>query len=384
MKAIDRMQFKTPTPIQQEAIPLALQGQDLIACAQTGTGKTAAFVIPLISKILEKKNSRALIVTPTRELALQVAEVVFQLTGFCTHIRSTSVIGGASMNKQFRDLSRNPSIVIGTPGRIVDHLKRQSLDLRTFDTIVLDEADRMFDMGFADSMNNIFNCLPQERQTLLFSATFSPQVSKLAQARLKMPKRITIGSIDRPVTRIEQIRVDVENSDKNEKLLEELYKCEGQVLVFVRTKHRTDRVAKFLDKADIRTASIHGGRTQSQRKNALEDFKAGDVKVLCATDVASRGIDISDIRTVFNFDLPETAEDYIHRIGRTARAGAEGKAISFVTREEERHWNYLVKERNGEKMNFPRGGKVAPFQKSQKKNHRPKEKRRFFKWKKAS
>ncbi len=368
-KAIERMQYKTPTPIQAAAIPVAFQNHDLIACAQTGTGKTVAFAIPIIARILENPKSRALVVTPTRELALQVADVIFHLTSFCRHIRSTAVIGGASMNRQINELRKNPAIVIGTPGRLVDHLRRRTINLKTFDSLVLDEADRMFDMGFAESMNQIFEAIPNTRQTLLFSATISPQVTKLARSQLRNPEKITIGSVDRPIAKIKQVRVDVNGKDKNPRILEEIQKREGQILIFVRTKQRTDRLAKHLKSEGIKTAAIHGGRTQSQRLQALEAFRSGDYRILCATDVASRGLDIPDIQTVFNFDLPETSEDYIHRIGRTARAGADGEAASFVTPEEIRHWNYLTKTQGGEKMNFQRGKKQ---QQPQKRGHKGK------------
>lgn len=368
-QAINQMQFKEPTPIQAAAIPLALKKRDLIATAQTGTGKTVAFAVPLIARILENPKSRALVVTPTRELANQVADVIYHLTAFCQQIRSTVIIGGASMNRQMRELQRKPSVVIGTPGRLVDHLTRRSLDFKFFDILVLDEADRMFDMGFADSMNQIFEAASDDRQTLLFSATFSPEVSKLARAQLKNPEKISIGSIDRPVEKIEQIRVSVDGQNKNERILQEIEKIEGQVLVFVRTKQRTERLARFLKDQKVPSTCIHGGRTQSQREKALEAFRSGEYQVLCATDVASRGLDIPLISTVFNFDLPENSEDYIHRIGRTARAGAEGKAVSFVTPEENRHWNYLTKAKDGEKMTFSRGGKHSGNKFRRQRNH---------------
>lgn len=356
-KALETMKFTAPTPIQAAAIPIAMQKRDIIACAQTGTGKTVAFSVPLIAKILENPNSRALVVTPTRELAVQVADVILKLTDFCQQINVTAVIGGASMNRQMRELRKDPQVIIGTPGRLVDHMNRRSIDFKKIDALVLDEADRMFDMGFADSMEQIFKAIANDRQTFLFSATMSPEVTKLATSRMRNPERVSIGSIDRPIAKIKQVRVDVQGKDKNPKILEEIEARAGQILVFVRTKQRTDRLAKYLKENKVKTASIHGGRTQSQREQALEAFRSGGYRVLCATDVASRGLDIPDIGTVFNFDLPETAEDYIHRIGRTARAGAEGEAVSFVTPEENRHWNYLVKAKDGQKMEFQRGGK---------------------------
>jgi len=337
------MSFKTPTPIQSASIPMALEGKDLLACAQTGTGKTAAFGIPMLAKILNGQIRRTLIVAPTRELACQIADVIDALAHFEPNMGISVLIGGASMNRQMSELKRFPPVVIGTPGRLCDHLNRRSLNLSEFDMVILDEADRMFDMGFAPAMNEIFRALPQKRQTLLFSATFSDEVVSLAKKQMQNPERISIGTVEKPIERIAQIKIDLTGDEKNERLLTEIENRKGQMIVFVRTKHRTDRLTRFLVGAGVKAAAIHGGRSQSQRQAALGGFRNGRFSVLVATDVASRGLDIPDIQTVFNFDLPEVGEDYIHRIGRTARAGAEGEAVSFVTPEEAKHWIYLSK-----------------------------------------
>jgi len=343
VKGLEKMSFKTPTPVQSAAIPMVLEGKDLLACAQTGTGKTAAFGIPMLAKMLVGTTKRVLIITPTRELACQIADVIDELAHFEPNLGISVLIGGASMNRQMSELRRTPPVVIGTPGRLVDHLERRSLDFSSFDMVILDEADRMFDMGFSVSMNEIFRNLPAKRQTLCFSATFSDEVVLLARKHMKSPERISIGSVEKPIEKISQLKIDVSGDEKNEKLLAEIEKRKGQMIVFVRTKHRTDRLTRFLLGAGIKAAAIHGGRSQPQRQAALNGFRTGRFSVLVATDVASRGLDIPDIQTVFNFDLPEVGEDYIHRIGRTARAGAEGEAVSFVTPEESRHWVYLSK-----------------------------------------
>lgn len=341
LKALEAKGFTAPTPVQAAAIPIALEDSDLVACAQTGTGKTAAFVIPILSKLMKSKSSRVLILTPTRELANQIWGVVYDLTRLLQEIRACVIIGGASFQRQVNDIRRNPRIVIGTPGRLIDHMQRRTIDFRSFDTIVLDEADRMFDMGFAEPMTQIFSSVSQERQTLLFSATLSPQVMKLAHGFMKNPKQVSVGSVEKVAAKIKESRLNVRGDQKNEKLFEEIQNRQGQMLVFVRTKIRTDRLTKFLNAKGAKVSAIHGGRTQGQREQALSRFRSGDFRVLVATDVASRGLDIPQIETVFNFDLPETREDYIHRIGRTGRAGAEGEAVSFVSPEENRHWGYL-------------------------------------------
>ncbi len=355
-KALGTLAFKTPTPIQNEAIPLIQNDKDLIACAQTGTGKTLAFALPLAVKVLEDSKSRALILAPTRELVNQIAQVFDQLLQYAGKIQGAILIGGAAMGRQIRELQHNPSIVIATPGRLLDHMQRRTIDLSQFNIVVLDEADRMFDMGFAEPVDKILNSLAAKRQSLLFSATLSKEVVALSRKYLKDPERVSVGAVEKPIAKIKQDSISVNGPDKNEALLKEIKtRGEGQRIVFVRTKIRADRLAKFLKTNAVKVSAIHGGRTQAQREDALSRFRNGEIAILVATDVASRGLDIPEIETVFNFDLPEKYEDYVHRIGRTARAGAEGEAISFVTPEEQRHWAYLMSGGKGTSK-LSRGG----------------------------
>jgi len=341
--ALKELKFSIPTPIQAKTIPIALTGVDLIGCAQTGTGKTAAFAIPSVVRANEKPGTKVLILTPTRELAEQIIEVIYKLTEFLPHMRMALLIGGASMNRQLRDLKQNPTFIVGTPGRVFDHLDRGTLNLTKVATVILDEADRMLDMGFAPQIDRIFKFLPRERQTLLFSATLPPHIMKLTARYLKNPERVAIGTIGKPISAIQQSSIEVNAGEKNQRILEELGTNSGTTLIFARTKMRTDRLSRFLEKNGISAEAIHGGRSQSQRRRALEAFRNGDTNILVATDVASRGLDIPHIETVINFDLPQSTEDYVHRIGRTARAGAKGAAISFVTPEERGFWKSLKK-----------------------------------------
>lgn len=354
-RALEALQFTTPTPIQASTIPVALKGRDIIGCAQTGTGKTAAFVLPVLNQMLESPAKRALVLAPTRELAVQIEKVIFDFTRFAKQIRTSLVIGGASMNTQFRTLRNDPSFVIATPGRLIDHMERGSIQLENFDIVILDEADRMLDMGFAPAIDVIFRSLPEERQTLLFSATLPPAILKLTSRFLKNPERVTVGSTEPNTDKIKMSHIQVIQTEKNDRILEEINKRSGTVLVFARTQIRTERLAKFLAKSGVRAGAIHGGRTQSQRLFALNQFRNGATPVLVATDVASRGLDIPQIELVVNYDLPQTREDFVHRVGRTARAGAEGEAISFVTPEEARHWRDVSGQGKGSSHDGQRG-----------------------------
>ncbi len=341
--ALRDMSFERPTPIQAQAIPVILARKDLIGCAQTGTGKTAAFGVPAVARLLAHPGKTALILVPTRELAAQVDEVIRKLIRHAPGIGTALLIGGVSMQPQLRQLQRRPRILIATPGRLIDHLQRRSVNLSQVEMLVLDEADRMLDMGFAPQLNQILRQLPVERQTLLFSATMPPEIEKLAMRYLRKPERVSIGAISRPVERIEQSVVQTTAQKKNDLLLDELNARQGSVLVFARTQVRTDRLARYLTEYGHSVARLHGGRTQGQRNSAVAGFKDGKFRILVATDIAARGIDISHIGHVINFDLPMVAEDYVHRIGRTARAGAEGKAVSFVTPEERLQWRAISK-----------------------------------------
>jgi superfamily II DNA/RNA helicase len=342
-RALSSMGFEKPTPIQAGAIPVALKGTDVLGCAQTGTGKTAAFSIPMISRLLDRPESGGLVLVPTRELAAQVQQVVLDLTRYTPELRPVLLIGGVSMDKQIRSLSRNPRLIIATPGRLVDHLQRRTANIKRIDTLVLDEADRMLDIGFAPQLKQILAHLPEKRHTMLFSATVPPSIEKLAQGYLKNPTRVTIGAPSTAKADITQEVMAVEHTKKNDTVLELLNQKEGSVLVFARTQSRADRLARWLGGYGIAVDRIHGGRTQGQRNRALDGFRSGAHRVLVATDIAARGIDIDHVAHVINYDLPQVAEDYIHRIGRTGRNGRKGQALSLVSREEKSLWKDIEK-----------------------------------------
>ncbi|OHB54514.1 MAG: hypothetical protein A2Y07_01520 [Planctomycetes bacterium GWF2_50_10] len=331
--------YNAPTEIQSQAIPAAIAGRDIIGCAQTGTGKTAAFVLPILHRLgqeqtTKKRVVRALIITPTRELALQIEKSVIGYGRF-THIRAVSVYGGASMENQVQSLRRGVDIVVATPGRLLDHMGRGSIDLRSVEVLVLDEADRMFDMGFIKDVRRIISAVPSRKQTLLFSATMSSEVKSLTAGIQKSPVMIQVGREFNPVETITQAVYKVQKEQKLDLLLHVINEHNMySVLVFSRTKHGADRISKRLEKAGIKSIAIHSGRTQGQRVRALEGFKAGKFQVMVATDIAARGIDVKGISHVINFDVPSIPEDYIHRIGRTGRAEASGDAITFVSSDE--------------------------------------------------
>lgn len=333
--------FEHPTPIQEQSLPHTLTGFDLMGCAQTGTGKTAAFTIPMITRLLEDEDSLALVLAPTRELAAQILDTLKKLTSHAKHLRHGLIIGGASFTEQVRMLRQRPRILVATPGRLVDHLKQKTVSLQNVKFLVLDEADRMFDMGFAPQINKIVAGIPPERQTLLFSATFNKDVKALALKSLRNPKEVFIGASSRPAAGVEQEIIETSQDKKFSILLEELNKREGTVLLFVGMKYRADRLAASLEEYGHTVARIHGGRSMGQRNGAIRDFRDQRVRILVATDIAARGLDIPHVAHVINFDLPKDPEDYIHRIGRTARAGAIGHALSFVTREEQDSWTSI-------------------------------------------
>lgn len=342
LQALQRIDFTTPTPIQAQAIPVALQGHDILASAQTGTGKTGAFGISLIARLMEDRDSSALILTPTRELASQINDALLAMIPV-PYIKTALLIGGESMPKQLKQLAFRPRLIIGTPGRVNDHLLRGSLNLRNAGFLVLDETDRMLDMGFGVQIDKILQHMPQKRQTLLFSATLPPEIVKLANKYQKNPQRIAVGSTTAPIAKIDQQTVYVNDGEKYTKLLEELEARSGSVIIFVKTKHGTQRMADKLAKAGFESDAIHGDLQQRRRDRVIQSFRDRKFRVLCATDVAARGLDISHIEHVINYDLPQVPEDYIHRIGRTARAGAEGQAVTFVTNADKIKWNAIQK-----------------------------------------
>ena len=331
--------FTAPTEIQSKAIPAAIAGKDIIGCAQTGTGKTAAFVLPILNRLSHeqagrRKVVRSLILTPTRELAVQIERAIRDYGRFL-HLRTLAVYGGVNINGQFSALRQGVDIVVATPGRLLDHMNRRTIELKHIDVLVLDEADRMFDMGFIKDVRRIISAVPTNRQTMLFSATVTPEISNLASGVQKSPVMIQIGRPRNPIETIKQHIYMVERDRKIGLLLHLLQNGQlSSVLVFSRTKHGADKINRHLERANIESVAIHSGRTQSQRQRALDGFKNGDYRVMVATDIAARGIDVTGISHVINFDVPGMPEDYIHRIGRTGRAEAMGDAITFVSSEE--------------------------------------------------
>lgn len=340
LKALDLEGYQQPTPIQQQAIPALLEGKDLLGCAQTGTGKTAAFAIPILQKLhatrlqQARPTVQALILTPTRELAIQIQES-FENYGKFTGLVSTVIFGGVSQQKQVESLRRGVDILVATPGRLLDLLQQRLLSLKDVKYFVLDEADRMLDMGFIHDVKRVLTQIPTQRQSLFFSATMAPEIKKLADAILKNPTYVEVTPVSSSAVTIDQYIYFVEKTHKL-RLLVHLVKQEAiqQSLVFTRTKHGADKVTKDLIKSGIAAAAIHGNKSQNARQRALQDFKDGAIRVLVATDIAARGIDFELLTHVINFDLPNIPETYVHRIGRTGRAGAPGTAFSFCNTEE--------------------------------------------------
>lgn len=337
LRAIEKKGYSEATPIQQKAIPLVLQGKDLLAGAQTGTGKTAGFTLPLLQQLQRKYPNtkhksypKILILTPTRELAAQVHESVRDYSSYL-NFRSTVVFGGVSINPQKQKLIRGVDIIIATPGRLLDHVQQRSVDLSRIETLVLDEADRMLQMGFIHDIRRVVKIIPKQRQTLLFSATFSSEIKRLAADFLNDPSEIQVTPENTTTERVSQVVYPVDKRRKRELLSQQIGENNWQqVLVFTRTKHGANRLATQLETDGISAAAIHGNKSQGARTKALADFKSGAVRVLVATDIAARGIDIHKLPHVVNYELPNSAEDYVHRIGRTARAGQTGGAISLV------------------------------------------------------
>jgi ATP-dependent RNA helicase RhlE len=334
LRAIDEQGYREATPIQQKAIPLVLEGRDVLAGAQTGTGKTAGFTLPLLQRLqasrTSRKQPRVLILTPTRELAAQVNESV---RNYGRHLpfKAAVIFGGVSINPQISQLRRGTDIVVATPGRLLDHAQQKTIDLSGIEILVLDEADRMLDMGFIRDIRRILALMPKKRQNLLFSATFSDEIRRLAADLLNQPTEIQAATRNKPADRVRQIVYPVDKQRKRELLSHRIGAGNWkQVLVFTRTKHGANRLADQLSRDGLKAAAIHGNKSQGARTRALADFKSGAVRVLVATDIAARGLDIDRLPHVVNYELPHVPEDYVHRIGRTARAGQEGHAVSLV------------------------------------------------------
>lgn len=329
LAAIDRLRFKEPTPIQRQSIPVGIEGKDIIAIAQTGTGKTLAFGIPMIQRLAQLKG-RGLVLVPTRELALQV-DSSLHAVGRSSHLRTSVLIGGASMHLQLQSLKREPRILVATPGRLLDHLEQRSVNLSDIEILVLDEADRMLDMGFAPQLEKILHYVPRRRQTMLFSATMPHEIVTLARKYMELPIHVEIAPSGTTAQNLVQEVFFVSREAKTPLLEVLLQRHHGPVLIFTRTKHGARKLARQIRGIGHVAAEIHSDRSLAQRRDALEGFKSGKYRVLVATDIAARGIDVTGIELVVNYDLPSNSEDYVHRIGRTGRAGREGHAVSFAT-----------------------------------------------------
>lgn len=334
LRAVKEQGYETPTPIQREAIPHILEGHDILAGAQTGTGKTAGFTLPMLQRLqygtVNRRRIRALVLTPTRELAAQVADSV-RCYGQHLPFRAAVVYGGVSINTQIAKLRKGVDVVIATPGRLLDHLQQGTIHLGAVECLVLDEADRMLDMGFIRDIRKIMKALPEKRQNLLFSATFSKEIRRLAADLLNSPTEISVATNGKPAEGIDQVVYHVDRQRKRELLSHTIGAQDWrQVLVFTRTKHGANRLAAQLESDGLNSAAIHGNKSQAARVRALQEFKTGKVRILVATDVAARGLDIERLPHVVNYELPHVPEDYVHRIGRTARAGHTGQAVSLV------------------------------------------------------
>ena len=385
LETLNAMKFSQPTPIQVEAIPPALEGKDILGSAQTGTGKTAAFGIPLISRLLANPQGLALVMTPTRELATQVLSQLRLMLGKSRNIKTALLIGGDSMSKQIRQIRDRPRIIVGTPGRINDHLDRGILKLKQADFLVLDETDRMLDAGFTVQIEKVMGFLAPKRQTLLFSATVSPNIARIAERYLKDPVRISVSTSSAPAPNIKQDTMRVSDGAKYTSLLDSLNDRDGSIIVFVKTKHGTEKMAKRLSKEGHSADAIHGDLKQNKRDRVIASFRNKKYRILVATDVAARGLDIPHIEHVINYDLPQCAEDYVHRIGRTARAGATGSALSFITPGDRAKWNAIERllnpgSKSGSKpkrsprkrtSNAGSRGDVVPFRRDKKKKWSP-------------
>ncbi len=370
-KSIELADFKNPTPIQKESIPLSLLGSDILGTAQTGTGKTLAFTIPMLNKLIKDKHAMALIICPTRELASQVMTNILKLNVREIGIANALLIGGESMQKQLRKLNKRARIIVGTPGRINDHLKRKSLELSKVNYLVLDETDRMLDMGFTPQIEQILKFIPKDHQTLLFSATLPDNILKISQKYLKNPERISVGSLSTPIEKIKQETFEITQDKKYHELINQLVERAGSILVFVKTKHGADKIVKRLKFDGHKADAIHGNLRQSKRDRVINSFRNGHSRILVATDVAARGLDIPVIKHVINYDLPQVPEDYIHRIGRTGRAGKDGSAFTFLTPGDRSMWNSISKLIN---PNFK-----SPHQKNKKKFQKERKDKRSFK-----
>ncbi|MDG1436801.1 MAG: DEAD/DEAH box helicase [Rickettsiaceae bacterium] len=367
---LEQLGFTTPTPIQEKSIPVALEGSDILGSAQTGTGKTLAFGVPLIANLMTNDRGTALVLLPTRELASQVLKSLAQFSSAKSKISTALLIGGEDMRRQITQLKSNPRLIVGTPGRINDHLTRGTLKLHNTNFLVLDEVDRMLDLGFGIQLDAIAKFLTSpKRQTLMFSATMPKNIQALSAKYLKNPVRITVGAEHKPTENLTQENVKLSESEKYPRLLEELDSREGSIIVFIKTKYAADSMAQKLRKLGHKANALHGDLRQNKRSQVIEGFRKQSYRILIATDVAARGLDIPHIQHVINHDLPQCPEDYIHRIGRTARAGATGNALNFLSSSDGSKWRAIQRlldpnakpddlgeRRGGRKRSGPRGG----------------------------
>ncbi|XTP68418.1 Superfamily II DNA and RNA helicase [Parelusimicrobium proximum] len=348
-RALNGMHITIPTEVQARVIPVALEGRDILATSKTGTGKTLAFLIPLFTHLKENEKSTALILAPTRELSQQIAEVVKNMFGPKNPYKAALIIGGADIHRQFAALREKPRLIIGTSGRIMEHMQRKTIDLSHTDFIVLDETDRMLDMGFVQDINYILSAVPKKRRMLLFSATMPASIEKLSKIYLTKPFRVTVGETHTAHELITQNHKRVELRDKLGVLTEELDNRKGTVLIFTKTKRKADVLARQLRDKGYESKALHSDLSQNQRKNVLQAFRDGKINILVATDIASRGLDIDHITNVINYDVPYTPEEYIHRVGRTGRAGREGWALTLVTEEDSKKWKAVCNMLAGKK-----------------------------------
>ena len=346
LEILKKIHYTVPTPIQYQSIPIAIQGKDIVGIAQTGTGKTLAFGIPMIQRLASSKGL-GLVLLPTRELALQI-DAELHKVGSSLGLRTAVLIGGVPIRPQIGSIQKNPHIIIATPGRLIDHLHQRTVNLKNVNVLILDEADRMLDMGFLPQITEVLRSVPRERQTMLFSATISPQIMSIAASNMKLPVHVEIAPTGMTVDSVSQDIFIVAREAKMRLLEKVLAQYSGSTLIFVRTKYGASRIARTIRQMGHSVTEIHSNRTFPQRKSALEGFKTGQYRVLVATDIMARGIDVTGIELVINYDLPSQAEDYVHRIGRTARAGMKGHAISFVTpseRAEIRAIEWLIRKK---------------------------------------
>lgn len=370
LQALNTMGFTAPTPIQAQTIPIALEGQDVLGTAQTGTGKTGAFAIPLAAKLLTSPDESVLVLTPTRELALQVISVFHNLLSVDRSVKTALLIGGEAIERQFKQLRARPRLIVGTPGRINDHLKRGTLKVHKIRSLVLDETDLMLDMGFDVQIASIIDKMPKDRQTLMFSATLPKNIESMASKYLQNPVRISVGKQSTAHKAIEQEVLMTSDQDKYTDLLKQLEQREGSIIIFVKTKRGADRLSVKLNDKDHKSAAIHGDLKQSKRERVLGSFRKQKHRILVATDVAARGIDVPHIRHVINYDLPQCPKDYIHRIGRTARAGETGSALSFITKQDRGKWKAIERllDPNAKQERFENPGDKRSKPKNRKPN----------------